>query len=231
VTPGYFAALQIPVHAGRDFRDADGADRPRVAIVNETFVRQFSPDVSPLGRRLTDSLGSEQEIVGVVGDVTLSSLGAEARPAIYLPYAQQTIGAMTFVIRTAGDPAALGPALSAAVRAVDPQQPVSDIRPLDTVVARSLTRPRVASAALGLFAAAALLLAAIGVYGVVAYGVAQRRAEFGVRLALGAQPGDVMRLVLRQSMTVVAAGVVTGAVLSVPLASALRALLYGGGAR
>ncbi len=227
VTPGYFAALQIPVHAGRDFRDADGADRPRVAIVNETFVRQFSPDVSPLGRRLTDSLGSEQEIVGVVGDVTLSSLGAEARPAIYLPYAQQTIGAMTFVIRTAGDPAALGPALSAAVRAVDPQQPVSDIRPLETVVARSLTRPRVASAALGLFAAAALLLAAIGVYGVVAYGVAQRRAEFGVRLALGAQPGDVMRLVLRQSMTVVAAGVVTGAVLSVPLASALRALLYG----
>ena len=227
VTPGYFAALQIPVHAGRDFRDADGADRPRVAIVNETFVRQFSPDVSPLGRRLTDSLGSEQEIVGVVGDVTLSSLGAESRPAIYLPYAQQTIGAMTFVIRTAGDPAALGPALAAAVRDVDPQQPVSDIRPLDTVVARSLTRPRVASAALGLFAAAALLLAAIGVYGVVAYGVAQRRAEFGVRLALGAQPGDVMRLVLRQSMTVVAAGVIAGAVLSVPLASALRALLYG----
>jgi putative ABC transport system permease protein len=110
---------------------------------------------------------------------------------------------------------------------VDPNQPVSDIRPLDEVVSRSLTRPRVASAALGIFAAAALLLAAVGVYGVVAYGVAQRRAEFGVRLALGAEPGDVVWLVLRQSMTVVVAGVVAGAALSVPLASALRALLYG----
>ena len=227
VTPGYFAALQIPVHAGRDFTEADIADRPRVAIVNEAFVRLLSPDVSPLGRRLADSLGSEQEIVGVVGDVALASLGGDARPAIYLPHAQQAIGAMTFVVRTAGDPATLGPSVAAAVREVDPRQPVSDIRPLEDVVARSLTRPRVASAALGLFAAAALLLAAIGVYGVVAYGVAQRRAEFGVRLALGAQPGDVVRLVLGQSMTVVLAGVVTGAALSVPLASTLRALLYG----
>ena len=227
VTPGYFATLQIPLHAGRDFTDGDVTDRPRVAIVNEAFVRLLSADVSPIGRRLIDSLGSDQEIVGVVGDVTLASLGAEPRPAIYLPYAQQTIGAMTFVVRTAGDPAALGLSVAAAVREVDPRQPVSDIRPLDAVVARSLTRPRVASAALGLFAASALLLAAIGVYGVVAYGVAQRRSEFGVRLALGAEPGDVVRLVLRQSMTVVVAGVVAGAALSVPLASALRALLYG----
>ena len=229
VTPGYFAALQIPLRAGRDFSDADIADRPRVAIVNEAFVRQLSADVSPLGRRLTDSLGESQEIVGVVGDVMLASLDGEHRPAIYLPFAQLSIGALTFVVRTAGEPAALGRLVEAAVREVDPEQPVSDIRPFDEVVARSLTRPRVASAALGGFAAAALLLAAIGVYGVVAYGVSQRRAEFGVRLALGAQPGDVVRLVLGQSMTMIVGGVLAGAALAVPLSSSLRSLLYGVG--
>ncbi len=230
VTPGYFATLQIPLRQGRDFTDADVEGRPRVAIVNEAFVRLLSADVSPIGRRLNDSLGETQEIVGVVGDVTLASLNGEYRPAIYLPFAQLPVGALTFVVRTAGgDPAALGRAVEGVVRAVDPNQPVSDIRPLDEVVSRSLLRPRVASAALGLFAAAALLLAAIGVYGVVAYGVSQRRGEFGVRLALGAQPGDVVRLVLRQSMTMVLGGVVVGAALAVPLSSTLRSLLFGVG--
>ena len=230
VTPGYFATLQIPLRQGRDFTDADVEGRPRVAIVNEAFVRLLSADVSPLGRRLTDSLGETQEIVGVVGDVTLASLNGEFRPAIYLPFAQLPVGALTFVVRAAGgEPEGLGRAVEGVVRAVDPNQPVSDIRPLDEVVARSLLRPRVASAALGLFAAAALLLAAIGVYGVVAYGVSQRRGEFGVRLALGAQPGDVVRLVLRQSMTMVLGGVVVGAALAVPLSSTLRSLLFGVG--
>ena len=119
--------------------------------------------------------------------------------------------------------------MAAVVREVDPNQPVSDIRPLDEVVSRSLIRPRVASAALGLFAAAALLLAAIGVYGVVAYGVSQRRAGFGVRLALGAQPSDVVGLVVRQSLVMVLGGVVAGAVLAVPLSSTLRTLLFGVG--
>ncbi len=229
VTPGYFATLQIPLRQGRDFTDADVEGRPRVAIVNEAFVRLLSADVSPLGRRLADSLGETQEIVGVVGDVTLASLNGEFRPAIYLPFAQLPVGALTFVVRTAGGPEALGRAVEGVVRAVDPNQPVSDIRPLDEVVSRSLLRPRVASAALGLFAAAALLLAAIGVYGVVAYGVSQRRGEFGVRLALGAQPGDVVRLVLRQSMTMVLGGVLVGAALAVPLSSTLRSLLFGVG--
>ncbi len=230
VTPGYFAALQIPLRQGRDFTDADVEGRPRVAIVNETFVRLLSPDVSPIGRRLTDSLGETQEIVGVVGDVTLASLNGEFRPAIYLPLAQLPVGALTFVVRSAGgEPEAFSRSLAAVVREVDPNQPVSDIRTLDEVVSRSLLRPRVASAALGFFAAVALLLAAIGVYGVVAYGVSQRRAEFGVRLALGAQPADVVRLVLRQSMAMVLGGVAVGAVLAVPLSSSLRSLLFGVG--
>jgi putative ABC transport system permease protein len=230
VTPGYFATLQIPLREGRDFTDADVGGRPRVAIVNEAFVRLLSRDVSPIGRRLADSLDQTQEIVGVVGDVTLASLSGEQRPTIYLPFAQFPVGALTFVVRTAsGDPDLLGRAVSAAVREVDPNQPVSDIRALDEVVSRSLIRPRVASAALGLFAAAALLLAAIGVYGVVAHGVSQRRAEFGVRLALGAQPGDVVRLVLRQSLVMVLGGVIAGAALAVPLSSTLRSLLFGVG--
>ena len=229
VTPGYFSTLQIPLRTGRDFTEADIADRPRVAIVNEAFVRQLSADVSPLGRRLTDSLGESQEIVGVVGDVALASLDGVPRPAIYLPFAQLPVGALTFVVRTAGDPASLGRAVEAAVRDVDPNQPVSDVRPLTAVVSRSLLRPRVASAALGIFAAAALLLAAVGVYGVVAYGVSQRRAEFGVRLALGAQPRDVVRLVLRQSLVMVVGGVAAGALLAVPLSASLRSLLFGVG--
>lgn len=229
VTPGYFATLQIPLRAGRDFSDADSDGRPRVAIVNEAFVRAHSASASPLGRRLNDSLGETQEIVGVVGDVRLTSLTGDVRPTIYLPYAQLTIGALTFVLRSPGDPAALGLSVAAAVREIDPAQPVSDIQPLDDVRARSMIRPRMASAALGSFAAAALLLAAIGVYGVVAYGVSQRKAEFGVRLALGAQPGDVVRLVLRQSLVMVLGGVVVGAALAVPLSSTLRSLLFGVG--
>lgn len=227
VTPGYFAALQIPMVTGRDFGDGDIVDRPRVAIVNETFVRQLSSDVSPIGRQLTDSLGETQEIVGVVGDVTLASLNGERRAAIYLPFAQMPVGSLTFVARTAGDPAALGRLVEAAVREADPNQPVSDIRPLAAVVSKSLARPRVASAALGLFAAVALLLAAVGIYGVVAYGVSQRRAEFGVRLALGAEPGDVVRLVVRQSATMVAGGVLVGALLAIPATASLRSLLFG----
>jgi putative ABC transport system permease protein len=229
VTPGYFATLQIPLVAGRDFSDADVAERPRVAIVNEAFARLHAATGPALGRRLDDSLGESQEIVGIVGDVRLTSLTGEVRPTIYLPYAQMTNGALTFVLRTSGDPAALGLSVAAAVREIDPSQPVSDIQPLDDVRARSMIRPRMASAALSAFAAAALLLAAIGVYGVVAYGVSQRTAEFGVRLALGAQPGDVVRLVLRQSLAMVLGGVLVGAALAVPLSSTLRSLLFGVG--
>jgi len=201
---------------------------PRVAVVNEAFVRAHSADRPPLGRRLDDSLGESQEIVGVVGDVRLTSLDGDVRPTIYLPFAQLPVGALTFVMRTSLEsPAALGRAVAAAVRDIDPAQPVTDIRPLDEVVARSLTRPRIASTALALFAAAALLLAAIGVYGVVAYGVSQRRAEFGIRLALGARPTDVVRLVLRQSLTMVAGGILAGTALAVPASATLRSLLYG----
>src|SRR5690606_1080618 len=138
-----------PLLAGRDFTDADVEGRPRVAIVNEAFVRRHSATVSPLGRRLNDSLDQSQEIVGVVGDVHLTSLTGEVRPTIYLPFAQLPVGSLTFVLRTSGDPAALGAATAAAIREIDPNQPVSDIRPLDAVLARSMTRPRVASAALG----------------------------------------------------------------------------------
>jgi putative ABC transport system permease protein len=172
-------------------------------------------------------LGQEQEIVGVVGDIALSTLSGHSRATIYLPYAQLSIGSLTFVVRTSLEPTSLARAVRAAVGEVDPSQPVSDIQTLEDVVSASLTRPRVASAALGIFAVAALLLSAIGVYGVVAYGVQFRRREFGVRLALGAQPRDVLWLVVRQSMWLVSAGALLGLALAIPLSRALRSLLFG----
>lgn len=227
VTPGYFATLGIRMVAGRDFSAQDVGDRPRVAIVNETFVRQLSPDVSPLGRPLADSLDQTQEIVGVVADIALSGLGDDPRPTIYLPYAQFPVGSLTFVVRSAQNPALLGRAIVGAIREIDPNQPVSDVQPLADVVQASLVRPRVVTGALGVFGTAALLLAAIGVYGVVAYSVQLRRTEFGVRLALGATPGAIVALVVRQSLWLITGGVAAGAVLAVPLSGTLQSLLYG----
>lgn len=227
VMPGYFATLGIPLKAGRDFTDADTEGRSLVAIVNDAFVRELSSDLSPLGRRLVDSLDQSQEIVGVVGNVAMNTLGGRQRPVIYLPHAQFPNGSLTFVVRTAQDPASLGRMVIAAIREVDPHQPVSDVRPLDDVLSASLTRPRVASTTLGLFAAAALLLAAIGIYGVVAYGVQLRRSEFGVRLALGAEPRDIVTLVVGRHAWLVGGGALAGAALSVPLSRTLGSLLYG----
>lgn len=231
VTPGYFQTVAIPLLLGRDFDASDTRERPLVTIVNETFVRRFYPDENPLGRRVTYSWGQPNtvtvEIVGVVSDVKLVSLDGQIRPALFLPHAQRENSSMSYVLRTAGDPAALAPAAIAAIRELDGNQPISDVRPLDAVVARSIARPRITSTAIVAFALIALLLAVVGVYGVVAYGVSQRLPEFGVRLALGARPSDVLRLVLRQGMTMVGAGAAIGIALAIPTSAALRSQLFG----
>lgn len=229
VTAGYFQTIGIPLLLGRDIASADAPDRPLVAVVNETFVRTFYPGASPLGQRLTYSWDrpTTVEIVGVVGDVKLTSLDGQVRSTVYLPIGQRAISMMSYVLRTAGEPAGVAGAAVAAVRELDGNQPIADVRSLDEVVARSLSRPRLTSVAIGAFAAIALLLAIIGVYGVVAYSVSQRLPEFGVRLALGAQPADVLRLVLRQGMVMVGIGVVAGLALAVPTSAALRSQLFG----
>ncbi len=228
VTAGYFEAMNIRVLAGRDVADSDTADREPVAVINETFARQIYPGDNPLGRRFILNLGNDQphEIIGVVGDVKLASLEGEIRPTAYLSSRQYAFGIMTYVVRTTADPARLAPAAVRVVRDIDPQLPVSAVRPLDEVFSESIARPRLTAVAMSVFAAAALLLAALGVYGIVAYSVSQRTREFGIRVALGAKPGQIIGMVVGQNLRVVAAGLILGLACAVPATRLLRGLLF-----
>lgn len=228
VTPGYFAAMGIPLMAGRDVSDEDTQERDPVAVINETFARQIFPGDNPIARRFILNLGNDKphEIVGVVGDVKLASLDGEIRPTAYLSSRQYAFGMMSYVVRTAGDPARLGPAAARVIRDIDPLLPVSAVRPLEEVFAESIARPRLTAAAMGVFAGTALLLAALGVYGIVAYSVAQRTREFGIRVALGARPAQIVRMVVRQNLAIVAMGLAAGLAVAIPAGRVLRGLLF-----
>lgn len=228
VTPGYFAAMDIQLLAGRDVNDGDTQEREPVAVINETFARQIYPGDNPLGRRFILNLGNDKphEIIGVVGDVKLASLEGEIRPTAYLSSRQYAFGLMTYVVRTSADPARLGPAAVRVIRDIDPQLPVSAVRPLGDVFAESIARPRLTAVAMSVFAAAALLLAALGVYGIVAYSVSQRTREFGIRVALGANAGQIIGMVVGQNLRVVAYGLALGLLCAVPATRLLRGLLF-----
>lgn len=228
VTAGYFSAMRIPLLAGRDVNDSDTADKEPVAVVNETFARQIYPGDNPIGRKFILNLGNDKphEIIGVVGDVKLATLEGEIRPTAYLSSRQYAFGLMTFVVRTTSDPARLGPAAVRVIRQIDPLLPVAAVRPLDAVFAESIARPRLTAAAMSVFAAAALLLAALGVYGIVAYSVAQRAREFGIRVALGARPAQIISMVVGQNLRVVAIGLALGLAAAIPATRLLRGLLY-----
>jgi putative ABC transport system permease protein len=209
-----------------------------VIVVNETMARTHLQG-NPLGRRI--QLGTEpdpdpanpyMEVVGVVGDVRQQP-DAEAKAEMFVPYAQypdaflrRLFGNVTLVVRADGDPARLGPSIREIVRETDPDQPVANIRTLSDVISASVAQPRFRTLLLGFFAAIALTLAAIGIYGLLAHGVAQRANEFGVRMALGASPADVLRLVLRQGATLAFAGVGIGLVAAIAAVRALNAVLF-----
>ena len=228
VTPSYFAAMHIPLLAGRDISDADTSDKDPVAVINETFARQIYPGDNPIGRKFILNLGNTtpHEIVGVVGDVKLTSVEGEIRPTAYLSSRQYAFGLMTFVVRTTGDPGRLGPAAVSVIRQIDPLLPVTAVRPLEDVFAESIARPRLTAVAMSVFAAAALLLAALGVYGIVAYSVAQRSREFGIRVALGAKPSQIIGMVVGQNLRVIALGLAAGLIAAIPLTRLLRGLLF-----
>jgi putative ABC transport system permease protein len=228
VTPGYFTAMNIPLLAGRDVNDRDTDDQPPVAVINETFARQIYPGDNPIGRKFILNLGDSapHEIIGVVGDVKLVSLEGEVRPTAYLSSQQYPFGLMTFVVRTTGDPARLGPAAIRVVRTIDPLLPVSAVQPLDDVFAESIAKPRLTVMAMGIFGGAALLLAALGVYGIVSYSVSQRSREFGIRLALGARAGQIVAMVVGQNLRIVAVGLAIGLLTAIPATRLLRGLLY-----
>jgi putative ABC transport system permease protein len=227
VGPDYFRAMGIPLLRGRQFQTQDTADSPPVVIVNEFIARSFFSGTGPIGQRI--SIGGSRrlsEIVGIAGDVKGRTLDGDLGPQVYLPFAQGATRTMAFVVRGATSSAAFPGALRAALSRVDPDQPITNIRPLTTLVDESLARERFAMTLFTVFSVVALLLAALGIYGVMAYAVGQRTGEFGLRMALGAQSGDVLRLVLVQGGRLVALGVLAGLGGALLLTQLLEKLLF-----
>ena len=231
VTPGFFAALSIPEIAGRDFSDSDTAGSTPVAIVSREVVRRQFADGSPLGRRLRIGVNHangredvEWTIVGVVGDMR-STLDGPIQQTIFIPKTQRPGAAINFFVHTRQDPLALASSVTSVVHAMEPEAPVS-IRTLGEVVGRTIARPRAISVLVSVFALVALVLAAVGVYGVMAYSVKERTQEIGVRMALGASSASVFRMVLGQALRLVLIGIATGLLASAPLTRLLAGLLF-----
>jgi predicted permease len=228
VTPQYFQAMQIPLVRGRLFTDRDTPESPRVALINETMARRFFPDEDPIGKRIGTPDGPVfwREIVGVVGDVRQEGLRAPIAPQVYDAFAQQPRRSFSLIVRALGDPTPLASAMRQAVQAVDPRQPLSNVRTLDSLIARSITRDRFAAWLLSAFAGLAASLAAIGIYGLIAYSVARRTSEIGLRMALGADRRGILRLVLGESLRLVGVGLVVGIVAALAVTRVLATLLY-----
>jgi putative ABC transport system permease protein len=227
VTPEYLRVMQIPLIRGRLFTDHDTATSPPVALINETMARRFFPDEDPIGKRLDIAAPpSLREIVGIVGDIKQESVRTPTPPQVYEPLAQKPGPTFHVLLRSSDNPLRFTETVRQEVRAIDSAQPISEARLMRDIVATSLTRDRFSVVILGAFAALALILAAVGLYGLVAYFVTQRTNEIGVRIALGAEPGSIQRLVVFQSVRVVLVGVGLGLVGALLLSNILRSLLY-----
>jgi putative ABC transport system permease protein len=210
-TPGYFAALHIPLKAGRDFNEHDDARGNPVAIIDETMAHQFYRNENPLGQRIQMGNGSKPaEIVGIVGDVRDQELESKGRATVYEPAAQVPFGSMYFGVRTEGDPAALINSARAVIRDLDAELPVDAVGTVDALVSTSLSQRRFAMLLMAVFASLALLLAMVGIYGVIAYSVTQATQEIGIRMALGAGRGHILRIVFGYAGLLMAAGLAVG---------------------
>jgi predicted permease len=230
VTPGYLRTMKIPVLRGRDFTDADAEGRTAVAIVDETMARKYFPGADPVGRRFRDAERT-YEIVGVAQSGSFRTLNSEPRPFFYLPFEQQAGTSRNFRmmlhVRSAGGAGDVYAALRREVAAIDPTVPLQEPMPVSEFVRLSLLPQRVVAGVAGVFAAVGLVLSALGVFGLVSYSVAQRTHEMGVRMALGAQPRDVLRLVLRQGLRVTVLGLAVGVAGALAATRLLQGLLYG----
>ena len=234
ITPEYFRAMGMRLVKGRAFSERDTADAPGVVVINETLAARFFANEDPIGRRLGLSGPPDwREIVGVVRDVRNYGLDADVKPEAYVPFLQNASGylssvaaAMNIVVRTANDPSAFAPALRTQIQAIDKDQPISDISTLEFELAQSIAQRRFNMLLLAVFAGLALVLAAVGIYGVIAYTVAQRSHEIGVRIALGASKADILKLVFSSAMLTMLAGVSVGLAAALGLTRLMSSLLY-----
>lgn len=231
ITPNYFHTMGIPLLKGRDLTDRDGTDAPGVVILNETMARRLFPNGDALGKHLTISYGKpmSREIVGIVGDVKHLKLEESAKPAMYVPYLQNPWPFMSIVVRTSGTPSNIGAVLRKEVWNIDKNQPVDDLMSMEQVLSESMAQPRLYTLLLSIFAVLATLLAAVGIYGVISYGVSLRTHEMGIRLALGAQEGDILRLIMKRGIIDTLVGLALGVALALALTRLLSSLLYGVG--
>jgi putative ABC transport system permease protein len=230
VTPNYFRTLGIPIMQGRDFTEHDHAESPNVAIINETMARRYWPNEDPLGQRIM--LGAAQPdrpwsiIIGVARDIPHRTIDSQPEPDWYLPYLREPQRAMRLFVRSSGDPSGLASAVREQVWAIDKDQPITSLVTMSELVASTVAPRRFNTLLLGLFAAVALVLAALGIYSVISYSVTQRTHEIGVRLALGAQAKDVLRLIVRQGMALALAGIAIGWVAAFAFTRLMAGLLY-----
>jgi putative ABC transport system permease protein len=229
VSADFFNTMGIPVRRGRSFQGADNEDAPLVVILNESMARACWPHKNPLGQRLRFSENKWRTIVGIVADVHHETLAAKPEPEMYLPYAQvpNVEARPTIVVRTSAEPTTLIKALRKAISEVDPNVPVDQIETMQQIVSASVSQSRFRTAVLFVFALLALLVAGIGLYGVMSYLVGQRMPEFGIRMAVGASSGAVLRLVLGNAARLVGIGIGIGLASAALLARLISSLLYG----
>ena len=230
VDAGYFPTMGIPLLRGRNFSDLELKEIRHVILINEAMAREHFPNEDPIGKRLDVAMfetPQPAEIIGIVGNVRYDSLVDESPAAVYFPHPDLAYSFMTLVIRTEGDPAAVAPAVQREIRSLDPNQPVSDVRTMKQVMADWVSRSRFNTLLLGIFAGLATLLSAVGIFGVMNYSVALRTREIGLRLAVGAQPRQVLMLILKQGLLLTIVGVVLGLVAAFALTRLLSGLLFG----
>ncbi len=225
-TPDYLRAIGATLRQGRHFSARDDTAAPRVAIVNGAAVIRWFPGQNPIGRRVITN-GVPREVVGVVADLLQRSAADPVAPMVFVPFAQRTIRSIKMAVRTTGDPAAVAPAIRAEIRALDADLAIADITPMTQLVVRSLTAPRFYTSLLALFAGVGLVLAAIGVFGVMSYAVAQRVREISIRLALGALPRDVLRMILGHALGLSAIGLGVGLLAAIGLGRVIQGQLFG----
>jgi putative ABC transport system permease protein len=228
ITPDYFRALEIPLLAGRTFTETDHDTATPVAIIDERLAKTVLAGTDPVGRRMRIPVMNLPwlTIVGVAGHIRHDRVDEDVRPQVYFNYKQRAQDRMALAVRTHTDLTAMGASLAGAIRSVDPEQPVYDARTLDAVVDRSVAQRWLQAVLLGAFATIALVLASIGVYGVIAYAVGQRSREFGIRLALGARRGEIIALVMRRGVVLFAAGAAIGLVAAVASARVFGSMLF-----